>query len=98
MSDIMLNRRQALKLGLSSAAILALAGCGGSGDSGSSEGASGEKKDSYKVAMIMSGTITDGGWDQGHYESLKRAVEKHSKWTILDPKEFERVSRAYMKL
>ena len=87
MSDIMLNRRQALKLGLSSAAILALAGCGGSGDSGSSEGASGEKKDSYKVAMIMSGTITDGGWDQGHYESLKRAVEKHSKWTILDPKE-----------
>ena len=84
----MLNRRQALGLGAASAMTVALAGCGGSGSSDSaSTSDSGEKKSSYKVAMIMSGTITDGGWDQGHYESLKRAIEGHSKWEMLEPKE-----------
>ncbi len=35
----------------------------------------------------MSGTVTDGGWDQGHYESLKRALEDHTGWEMLEPKE-----------
>ncbi|WP_154027366.1 BMP family protein [Olsenella uli] len=86
-----ISRRGVLGLGLSAAASLALAGCGssGSGDaaaaSGSASTGDGGKK--YKVAMIMSGTVTDGGWDQGHYESLKRAIESHPNWEMLEPKE-----------
>ncbi|WP_077598364.1 BMP family lipoprotein [Olsenella urininfantis] len=84
--NFMLNRRQAVKLGLGSAAMMALAGCGNSGSTASS-GTDAGSEGGYKVAMIMSGTITDGGWDQGHYESLKRALEKHPNWTMLEPKE-----------
>lgn len=90
LSNIMLDRRQAIGLGVGSAAALALAGCGSSSDSSSSSSSSSDSSDgskSYKVAMIMSGTITDGGWDQGHYESLQRAIEKHPNWTMLEPKE-----------
>ena len=78
LSAAMLDRRQAIALGLGSVGALALAGCGGSGSSSSSSDSSASGSDSeqssYKVAMIMSGIITDGGWDQGHYESLKRAL------------------------
>lgn len=84
----MLDRRQAVGLGVGSAAALFLAGCSGSssgGDSSSSE--SGSETSGHKVAMIMSGTVTDGGWDQGHYESLKRAMDSHSGWEMLEPKE-----------
>ena len=85
-SRVMLNRRQALGLGGAAALTVALAGCGGSGDSSAaSTGDSGDKK--YKVAMIMSGITTDGGWDQGHYESLKRAIDEHPNWEMLEPKE-----------
>ncbi len=38
MKNVMLNRRQALTLGMSSVATMALAACGGSGDGGSGEG------------------------------------------------------------
>ena len=83
LSAAMLDRRQAIALGLGSMGALALAGCGGSGSSSSSSDSSASGSDSeqssYKVAMIMSGIITDGGWDQGHYESLKRALESHPK-------------------
>ena len=87
-----MSRRQFITAsGLTAAtAALTLAGCGGSSDSGKSDAGTsdgGEKKSGYKVAMIMSGIITDGGWDQGHYESLKRACEKHSDWEMLEPKE-----------
>lgn len=92
MSKFNLDRRQFITAsGLTAAtAALTLAGCGGSSDSGKSDAGTsdgGEKKSGYKVAMIMSGIITDGGWDQGHYESLKRACEKHADWEILEPKE-----------
>ena len=90
MSKHSLDRRQFIGLSGAAAATLGLAACGGSGDSGDdkkAEGDSGEKKSSYKVAMIMSGIITDGGWDQAHYESLKRAIEKHPNWEMLEPKE-----------
>ncbi|MBM6675476.1 BMP family ABC transporter substrate-binding protein, partial [Olsenella uli] len=85
LGSMMVSRRAALGLGLGSAAALALAGCdSGQGTEGdASEG--GEK--SYRVAMIMSGIITDGGWDQGHYESLQRAVDSHPNWEMLEPKE-----------
>ena len=85
----MLNRRQALGLGGAAALTVALAGCGGGSGSADTAAASGsaDGKSSYKVAMIMSGTITDGGWDQGHYESLKRAIDSHSNWEMLEPKE-----------
>ena len=87
--NFMLNRRQAIALGIGSAASMALAGCGGGGsESSDSSSAGGDAgKGTYKVAMIMSGIITDGGWDQGHYESLKRALEKHPNWEMLEPKE-----------
>ena len=84
------SRRRAITLGLGSIATLALAGCGGGGgstDTASTGSASTGGSGSYKVAMIMSGTVTDGGWDQGHYESLKRAVESHPNWEMLEPKE-----------
>ena len=84
------SRRGAITLGLGTVATLALAGCGGGGgsvDSASTGSASTGGSGSYKVAMIMSGTVTDGGWDQGHYESLKRAVESHPNWEMLEPKE-----------
>lgn len=83
--NTMLTRRQAISAGLTGAAALALAGCGGSSSSAGSS--SSEKKDSYKVAMIMSNTITDNGWDQAHYESVQRALEAHPKWELLTPKE-----------
>lgn len=82
---VMVSRRQALGLGFGGVGALMLSACGGSGSSDSGSGDSGSE--GYKVAMIMSGTITDGGWDQGHYESLKRALESHDKWTLLEPKE-----------
>ncbi len=90
MSKHSLDRRQFLGLSGAAAATLGLAACGGSSsDSGDkkSDGDSTEKKSSYKVAMIMSDIITDGGWDQAHYESLKRAIEKHPNWEMLEPKE-----------
>ena len=91
LSNVMLDRRQVIALGLGSVGALALAGCGGSGNSPSSSGSSpsgaSSEQSSYKVAMIMSGIITDGGWDQGHDESLKRAIESHPKWEMLEPKE-----------
>lgn len=92
MSKFNLDRRQFITAGglTAATAALTLAGCGGSSDSGKSDAGTsdgGEKKSGYKVAMIMSGIITDGGWDQGHYESLKRACEKHADWEVLEPKE-----------
>ena len=91
LSAAMLDRRQAIGLGLGSVGALALAGCGGSSSGSSSSGNSssgaGSEEGSYKVAMIMSGIITDGGWDQGHYESLKNALASHGKWQMLEPKE-----------
>ncbi|WP_058270607.1 BMP family lipoprotein [Olsenella massiliensis] len=78
------TRRSAMGLCLGAASI-ALAGCGGSPSSDAGGSSSGSAK--RKVAMIMSGTITDGGWDQGHYESLKKAIESHDGWEMLEPKE-----------
>ena len=86
-----LTRREALKLGAGAlgAAALPLAGCGsGSGsESGSGSGTDSGEKDSYKVAIVISGPAMDGGWGQGHYESLRRACENHPKWEMLEPKE-----------
>ncbi|MGN0056521.1 MAG: BMP family protein [Atopobiaceae bacterium] len=63
---------------------LALAGCGSSGDSSSSDD---QGKTSYKVALVISGPKNDGGWGQGHYESLQSAVASHGNWEMLEPKE-----------
>ncbi|WP_082667193.1 BMP family lipoprotein [Tractidigestivibacter scatoligenes] len=85
------TRRQALKgatgiLGL--AGVLGVSGCSSSSTDGQSSGSSdGGDEKSYKVAMIMSETLTDRGWGQGHYESLQRAVESHPNWTMLQPRE-----------
>ena len=81
-----ITRRELVKFGGISAIGMAagLAGCGGTG--GESAATSGSSS-TYKVAMIMTGIITDGGWDQGHYESLRRAVESHPNWEMLEPKE-----------
>ncbi len=93
LTQMMMSRRQVLGLGAAGAAALTLAACGGgSSDSGSEAGSDSgagdaEAKDSYKVAMIMSGIITDGGWDQAHYESLQRALKDHGKWEMLEPHE-----------
>ncbi len=82
-----LTRRQLVSASAAAAAMLGLAACGsGSASTSSASGDSAEKK-AYKVAMIMTGITTDGGWDQAHYESLKRALESHANWEMLEPKE-----------
>ena len=87
------TRRDAIKLGagtVAAAAAVSLAACGGSSSSDSDSGSSAsssEQKSSYKVAIVISGPALDGGWGQGHYESLKKACEGHSKWEMLEPKE-----------
>ena len=86
----LVSRRQALGLGVLGAAgaAMALAGCGGSSDgSAATSGGSGSGSGSYKVALVISGPKNDGGWGQGHYESLKSAVESHPNWEMLEPKE-----------
>ena len=59
-----ITRRDAIKLGggtLGAASMLGLAACGGSSDDkGSADG--GSEKSSYKVAMVNSGPMMDGGW------------------------------------
>ena len=83
------TRRGALSLGLAGAATvcgLLLAACGSS-SSGSSDSTGSSEKSSYKVAMVISGPKNDGGWGQGHYESLKKAIDSHPKWEMLEPKE-----------
>jgi basic membrane protein A len=77
------TRRDALGLGAAGIAALALAGCGSS----SSDDGGSEEQSSYKVALVISGPKNDGGWGQGHYESLQRAIESHSNWEMLEPKE-----------
>ena len=86
MNKTNLSRRDALKLGagaLAAATALPLAACGSSSGSGSGS----TEKSGYKVAMVISGPSMDGGWGQGHYESLKRACENHPNWEMLEPKE-----------
>lgn len=81
------TRRDAISLGLGGAAAacgLALAGCG---SSSSGSGTDATEKTSYKVAMVISGPKNDGGWGQGHYESLTKAIESHPNWEMLEPKE-----------
>ncbi len=79
-----LTRRQLVTAAAASAATLGLAACGSSSSASSSDA---DEKKTYKVAMIMTGITTDGGWDQAHYESLKRALESHPNWEMLEPKE-----------
>ena len=84
----LVSRRDAIRLGAgaaTAAAALSLVGCGGSSDNAGSDAA--EAKDSYKVALVISGPALDGGWGQGHYESLQKACEENSKWEMLEPKE-----------
>ena len=89
----LITRRDALKVGagtLGAAAALSLAACGGSSSDSKSDSSSGdgaEKKSSYKVAIVISGPALDGGWGQGHYESLQKAISENSKWEMLEPKE-----------
>ena len=78
-----MTRRNALKLGAAGAAALGLAACDGGG--GESTGENGEKK--YKVALVISGPALDGGWGQGHYDSLVAALEGRDNWEMLEPKE-----------
>ena len=81
----MVTRRGMLGAGLGGAMALALGAC--SSDDSDSDSDSDDSDSTYQVAMIMSGTITDGGWDQGHYESLQSALESHPDWEMLEPKE-----------
>ena len=82
------TRRQAIGLGALGAlgAAAGLAGCGGSSDGAAATGG-GSGSGSYKVAIVISGPKNDGGWGQGHYESLKSAVASHPNWEMLEPKE-----------
>lgn len=88
------SRRQAIMgavSGVGLAGLVGLTGCSSSAsDANASEVGSSEsagEQQSYKVAMIMSGTYTDRGWDQGHYESLQRGLAEHPSWTMLEPHE-----------
>ena len=77
-----LTRRQALRLAAAGAGLAMAAGVAGCAGS-----ASGEKKTSYKAALILSGPANDGGWGQSHYESLKRACADRKNWLLIDPRE-----------
>ena len=84
-----ISRRCALKLGFigTAGAMASLVGCGGSSNDAAASGDASTTQGSYKVALVISGPKTDGGWGQGHYESLKAAVESHPNWEMLEPKE-----------
>ena len=82
-----ITRRDVISLGLGGAAAacgLLLAACGSSSDGSATDAA---EKTGYKVAMVISGPKNDGGWGQGHYESLTKAIESHPNWKMLEPKE-----------
>ena len=84
-----ISRRCALKLGFigTAGAMASLVGCGGSSNDAAASGDASTTQGSYKVALVISGPKNDGGWGQGHYESLKAAVESHPNWEMLEPKE-----------
>lgn len=54
-------RRAALLLGLLAAAV---AGCGPDGEAPAS--------DAFRVALLTPGSVSDGGWNQGAYDGLRR--------------------------
>ena len=77
---IMITRRQALALGLSGAATMALAACGGGSDSGASAGAD----ENVDVTVTVWGPQEDqsddnGKWLQTQCEAFAAA---HPEWTI----------------
>ena len=85
MKNANLTRRRMLGLlgaGAGVAAAATVAGC-----STGQASSAGEKKSSFKVALILSGPANDGGWGQSHYESLKRACSERSNWLLIDPRE-----------
>jgi arabinogalactan oligomer/maltooligosaccharide transport system substrate-binding protein len=77
---IMITRRQALALGLSGAATMALAACGGGSDSGASAGGD----ENVDVTVTVWGPQEDqsddnGKWLQTQCEAFAAA---HPEWTI----------------
>jgi basic membrane protein A len=60
-------------LGVVILAGLLVAACGGGGSAGS--GSTSTAAEPFKVAMVLSGPINDGGWNAAHYQGLQ-AVEK----------------------
>ncbi len=84
--SVMLSRRQALATGAMAVAGSLLAGCGSSASDGSATSGDEEGR-KLKVAIVISGPTNDGGWGQGHFESLKRALESHPNWEMLEPKD-----------
>ena len=60
--------KRMLALGASLALTAGLAACGDDGDDTSSGGDDG----GVKVALVMSGSINDGGWNQGAYGGLEQ--------------------------
>src|SRR5713101_2132328 len=56
---------------------LLLAACGSSKPT-----ASGSSKKTYKVAILMAGSATDGSFDQYTVEGVKAAAAKMGNWTV----------------
>ena len=66
------NRRQFIGYSLSTIIIsLFLKACSGSSDSPTSE----SDAKVFKMAIILPGSITDGGWNQSGYEGVKKSAE-----------------------
>ncbi|MEB3279280.1 MAG: BMP family protein [Lyngbya sp.] len=66
------NRRQFIGYSLSALTVsLLLKACGGSSDSPTTE----SDAKAFKMAIVLPGSITDGGWNQSGYEGVKKSAE-----------------------
>lgn len=70
--------KKLIALMLSMVMVLSLAACGGDNASNSGSGSqSGAQDGALKVALCLSGTINDQGWNQSAYDGAKAACEKY---------------------
>lgn len=70
MMKIQYNRRQFIKYSSATLAVsLFLKACGGTSNPPQSD------SNQFKMAIVLPGVITDGGWNQSGYEGVKKAAE-----------------------
>lgn len=82
-------------IGISLLAVIGLVACGGS-DSGGTGG-----DDAFTVGMVLSGSTTDGGWNQTAYEGLLKCEEDLGATIMyaenVQPADYTKQAREYAK-